>query len=136
MFASCGCSVEYDRALLELIGENYDLLQKIAYNLHANSAYLVTRYTAAELVTLTDDMLAEHSPVEVAKKQRLAAHRQYEALVTMGFAETSLTEAYLKCRFCGHGGITFTTKQTRSADEGSTVFAACSNSKCQKRWKM
>ena len=136
MFVSWGCSEEYGRALVDLIGDNYDLLQKIAYNLQVNSANLVNRYTAAELVTLTDDMLAEHSSVALARKQRLAAHQEYDALVTMGFAETSLTEAYLKCRFCGHGGITFTTKQTRSADEGSTVFAACSNSKCQKRWKM
>jgi DNA-directed RNA polymerase subunit M/transcription elongation factor TFIIS len=45
-----------------------------------------------------------------------------------------LPEAGVKCSKCGSNNVSFEFSQTRSADEGTTVFCFCT--KCAKRWKM
>ena len=41
-------------------------------------------------------------------------------------------ESIVRCRRCGSGEVTWEEKQTRSADEGATVFCACTV--CKNRW--
>jgi DNA-directed RNA polymerase subunit M/transcription elongation factor TFIIS len=45
-----------------------------------------------------------------------------------------LPEKGIKCARCGSTDISFEFSQTRSADEGTTVFCYCTA--CSKRWKM
>jgi len=45
-----------------------------------------------------------------------------------------LPEKGIKCARCGSTDISFEFSQTRSADEGTTVFCYCTQ--CSKRWKM
>lgn len=138
MFEAFGCTKEYSHKLQQLTGDNYELKQKIAYNLQLNGNFLTDRYTAAELVTLNDDTLAENSEIEEEKHMLTKCYETYDKLLTFDFLQIEGidTADYIRCRFCGKNNVNFTTKQTRGADEGSTVFITCSNPKCQKRWKM
>jgi hypothetical protein len=43
-------------------------------------------------------------------------------------------DAGIRCSKCGSSEISFEFLQTRSADEGTTVYCTCSG--CSKRWKM
>lgn len=43
-------------------------------------------------------------------------------------------KATLKCRRCGSAEVSWEQKQTRSADEASTVFCNCN--RCKNRWTM
>jgi DNA-directed RNA polymerase I subunit RPA12 len=44
-----------------------------------------------------------------------------------------LVDNGIKCKNCGKNTVTFLEMQTRSADEGASVFYSCSN--CLTKWK-
>ena len=46
----------------------------------------------------------------------------------------ALPDTGLRCKKCGSNDITHEFLQTRSADEGTTIFCTCT--RCKKRWKM
>jgi len=70
--------------------------------------------------------------------EQSAEHEQKEcrALLADLAAEsrTDLPEAGVKCSRCGSNEVSFEFCQTRSADEGTTVYCCCLG--CSKRWKM
>jgi DNA-directed RNA polymerase subunit M/transcription elongation factor TFIIS len=142
MFVSYGCTSEYSSNIEVHLSKcpnvRYDQIQRIAFNLTLNHSYLTRTYKPIELLSLNDDMLAEQSHIEVDKKKMQDKHQSYHKLTQENFLQREgLQERQcIICRFCGQQSIEFTTKQTRSADEGSTVFFMCTNSKCKKRWKM
>jgi DNA-directed RNA polymerase subunit M/transcription elongation factor TFIIS len=130
------CSRDYNQSLTQLTSGNYELQQKMAFNLQLNGDFLTQRYTPAEIVTLNDDMLAESSEVEKEKTMLMECYQAYESLLSADFLQGLGAVDCITCRFCGKGNVEYTTKQTRSADEGSTIFLMCTNSNCKKRWKM
>lgn len=143
MFTRYGCSPVFSEQLESLLPTNktqkFDDIQRLVFNLTMNGSFLLKKYTPAQLLALNDDMLAENSDIEREKLVLQEKCANYKALIEKDFFTDqglSPAENCVSCRYCGKQWIDFTTKQTRSADEGSTVFLSCSNVKCQKRWKM
>jgi DNA-directed RNA polymerase subunit M/transcription elongation factor TFIIS len=54
--------------------------------------------------------------------------------LTQGESTEVSPDAGLRCKKCGSNDITHEFLQTRSADEGTTIFCTCTS--CKKRWKM
>lgn len=51
----------------------------------------------------------------------------------LGAGKKKKEESGIKCKSCGKDTVTFFEAQTRSADEGASVFYSCTN--CSMRWK-
>lgn len=103
-------------------------VRRAAANLRANER------VGVEVVHLDDATLAKGTPVgDLADETRMRRRRfdamlqeKYEALDDKTF------EAIVRCRRCGSAEVSWTEKQTRSADEATTVFASCQT--CRNRW--
>jgi DNA-directed RNA polymerase subunit M/transcription elongation factor TFIIS len=115
--------------------DRVDKLQQLVFHLQKMPG-LVNNVSANYLFKMSDDTLATlvHSDEEIEQGERTLAYDQYYALVATKF--NTEENSTMKCNKCGHGGVEWNVKQTRSADEGSTVFCECKNKACRARWKM
>ncbi|KDQ17520.1 hypothetical protein BOTBODRAFT_53117 [Botryobasidium botryosum FD-172 SS1] len=66
-----------------------------------------------------------------------SALRQKRTTQTKAHASVDIgTKSQEACPKCGHPESFYFEKQTRGADEGSTIFYTCANSKCKHGWKV
>ena len=82
------------------------------------------------------EALVGRVPQREAIRLREQAHAASRALLrdlTQGEI-ADIPDAGLKCKKCHSNDITYEFLQTRSADEGTTIFCTCGS--CHKRWKM
>jgi DNA-directed RNA polymerase subunit M/transcription elongation factor TFIIS len=82
------------------------------------------------------EVLVPSIPAREEIARREDAHRVSRALLrdlTQGEI-ADIPDAGLKCKRCQSNDIAYDFLQTRSADEGTTIFCTCR--KCGKRWKM
>lgn len=114
--------------------EYVDKCQQIILNLK-NNPILKDKY-GIDILTKSDSELAENTivaDIERESKDRKVRfeqmlHEKYEMMNDKSYKAT------LKCRRCGSSEVSWEQKQTRSADEASTVFCTCT--KCKNRWTM
>ena len=110
------------------IDDYWDNVRRSAFNLQSNPNI------GAEVVISPDSVLTEGTLVghieteRISREERFARMLQdkYEALDDITF------QSVAKCRKCGSKDISWQEKQTRSADEGCTVFVTCND--CHHRW--
>lgn len=115
-------------ALSTTAEEYVDRVLRAAFNLRENErvGLDVVRADDTKLVegTLAGRIEGETKARQLKFEQML--QEKYDALNDGDF------NAIVKCRRCGSTEVTWEEKQTRSADEGCTVFVACTT--CQNRW--
>lgn len=73
-----------------------------------------------------------HRAVQDAEKEQRECRSLITDLTSDGGID--LPEAGVRCSRCGSNEVSFEFCQTRSADEGTTVYCCCLS--CSKRWKM
>jgi DNA-directed RNA polymerase subunit M/transcription elongation factor TFIIS len=124
--------------LMQQADYNAKVLQ-VAWNLKTNAPYLLGTYTPDVLTFLDDQALAhgtaaaewwEHHEQRLKRQQQLLHEEaKFEE------AEQSVSaHGGLVCNRCHSRSIAVQQQQTRSADEGMTVYCTCKQ--CGLRWKM
>lgn len=121
---SCGCPKTYLRHL-----------RRHAFNIACNPA--LTPVDADQLIHMTDREFASGTIVERLQREEQERMRGFRDLLKEKYenvVRAQSSESILKCRNCGSSDITFCQKQTRGADESSTIFCQCQA--CSKRWRL
>ena len=90
-------------------------------------------FVGAPLETLVGTIPAREEILEREAELRRSAALLRDLGQGDGTDGTDCGAGGLHCKHCNATDITYTLLQTRSADEGSTVFCSC---KCGRRWKM
>lgn len=111
--------------------ERNDKLQTIVYHIQEYPE-ISNILTPPELCGLNHAELSVYLKKEDEDKNLTSKLEDYNQRVSA--MEEGSVDSTIKCKKCGHDQVEWYTKQTRSADEGSTVFCTCK--KCKARWKM
>ena len=112
------------------ITEYVDKLRHAAFNLQANQNIGLEDLGASDETLSRNTLVGRIQEEARIRQERFSAMLQekYEALNDQAFT------AIVRCRRCGSEEVSWEEKQTRSADEGATVFCSCAT--CKNRWVM
>lgn len=110
--------------------EYSDNIRRAAFNLHANPAI------GREVVHASDKTLTKGTLSGRIQEETLARMERFEQMLQEKYDTLNdrTFEAIVRCRRCGSQEVSWEDKQTRSADEGATVFCVCTT--CKNRWVM
>ena len=110
--------------------EYHDHVRRAACNLGANP------HVGLELVCSPDDALTDGTLVGRIADERVARARRFERMLEEKYEalNDATFQSIVRCRRCGSEEVSWDEKQTRSADEGATVFCVCTH--CNNRWTM
>lgn len=112
------------------VTEYVDRVRHAVYNLSANSALRENVLFSSDEILTQGTIVGRVRDEADSRQTRFTEMLQekYDALNDKQF------EAIVRCRRCGNEDVTWEEKQTRSADEGATVYCSCSV--CKNRWVM
>ena len=114
VFKGCTTTLQYSQAV-----------RRILFN--ANKKELpetLLRRSTAEWLALNHLQL--HKALKKAEETKINALQRK-------ISSFSTAESLIQCKFCQKHSVSYTQKQTRSADEPMTLFYACSA--CDRRWR-
>jgi DNA-directed RNA polymerase subunit M/transcription elongation factor TFIIS len=84
------------------------------------------------IASLPDSELAPHAPINKWAAAQREREKKQAAMLAAAEQEDAMEDSAFKCERCGHN-VKIVQAQTRSADEGMTIFISCKNEKCGHR---
>jgi len=113
--------------------EYIDKAQQLIFNIKQNPALIENKENT---LLLTDDEMAKNTVIEDIQHETELRKTRFEQMLQEKYdmVNDKSYNTTLKCRRCGSAEVSWEQKQTRSADEASTVFCTCN--KCNNRWTM
>tara|TARA_B100001778_G_C18374646_1_gene532371 strand:- start:120 stop:599 length:480 start_codon:yes stop_codon:yes gene_type:complete len=115
------------------VDEYIDKSQQIILNIKNNQRLLDNHKS---IIALTDFDMSKGTILEDIERESTTRKTRFEQMLQEKYdmLNDKTFNATLKCRRCGSAEVSWEQKQTRSADEASTVFCTCQ--KCKNRWTM
>jgi DNA-directed RNA polymerase subunit M/transcription elongation factor TFIIS len=110
--------------------EYWDSVFRSHFNLRQNSN------VGANVVFMSDEELAVGTIVGRIETERVMREERFQQMLQDKYdaLNDETFQAIVRCRRCGSEEVSWEEKQTRSADEGGTVFCVCTT--CKNRWVM
>jgi len=118
----------------------YDKIKQIAFNLRKcggdnKRPRIMNKTIATTLVKYTDqDWLQLQPEKEAPTTSSRALLRSLLSVDTLDDEGLAANAPLIICRDCGGSEVAFDSQQTRSIDEGATIFVFCLNPVCLKQW--
>ena len=129
-FELCRNVESHCHSISSTLREYQDNVLRCAFNLRQNPAL------KASVVYLDDVALAKGTIIEQIETERQVRAERFERMLQEKYEalDDQKFQAIVRCRRCGSEEVSWDEKQTRSADEGASVFCVCTN--CKNRWVM
>ena len=110
--------------------EYRDAVLRSAFNFASNPTLGV------DVVFQTDHDLARGTLIGKLEDERRARKERFDEMLQEKYdaLDDAKFKAIITCRACGSTEVRWEEKQTRSADEGASVFCTCNS--CKNRWVM
>ena len=108
----------------------WDKIFRARFNLAQNSS------VNADVVLMSDEELAIGTIIGRIETERIIRDERFQQMLQDKYdaLNDETFEPIVRCRRCGGQEVSWEEKQTRSADEGSTVYCVCTT--CKHRWVM
>ena len=110
--------------------EYTSIIIRSTFNLAANSNI------GLDVVSRTDTELAHGTLIGKLEDERKARKERFDQMLQEKYdaLDDAKFKAIISCLMCGSTEVRWEEKQTRSADEGASVFCTCNS--CKNRWVM
>jgi len=125
----------YIKDLVSFIRSDQCIFQDVAHYISINKTSYI-HYAPSDLITMICSNNTPKQEVCTQKSDTAVYNRLIGLDVTKDIVGGDIfnTKSAFVCKMCRKGGVSWQVKQTKSADEGSTIFCVCPH--CFNRWKM
>jgi DNA-directed RNA polymerase subunit M/transcription elongation factor TFIIS len=103
---------------------------------HVSFNLLMNRTVHENVIFASDRILTKNTLVGRIRNERIVRQERFSEMLREKYDSLNdkQFEAIVRCRRCGNEDVVWEEKQTRSADEGATVYCSCPV--CKNRWVM